>query len=162
MIRSLLACFLLLCACVQAQGPKDTSFVVKDLFKVKLTNQDADQVIRNDYLLVEVQNISGADLYFFNLYGDSRQGLADFIKGNTKYIIFGEPEANDKLDNVELEKLEAGGKIVKAYMTSTDEKGIMFNYLKNGSYIFTDKKKILVKRKDYKPNLQTQPSMIPR
>lgn len=162
MAKALLVYFLMFCAFVDAQGPKDTSFVVQSLFKVKLTNQDADQVIRNDYLLVEVQNISGADLYFFNLYGDSRQGLADFVKGNNKYIVFGEQEANEKLDNVELEKLEANGKIIKAYMASTDEKGILFSYLKDGSYIFTDKKKILIKRNNYKPNLQTQPAMIPR
>lgn len=153
---------MLLCACVQAQGLKDTSFVVKGLFKVKLTNQDADQVIRNDYLLVEVQNISGHDVYFFNLYGDSRQGLADLIKGNIKYIVFGEPQADEKLSNVELQKLESNGKMVKAYMSSTDEKGVLFNYLKDGSYIFTDKKKTLVKRSDYQSNLQTQPAIIPR
>jgi len=161
-VKPLLVYFLLLCACVQAQGPKDTSFVVKGLFRVKLTNQDADQVIRNDYLLVEVQNISGHDVYFFNLYGDSRQGLGDLIKGSTKYIIFGELQADEKLANVELQKLEANGKMVKAYMSSTDEKGILFNYLKDGSYIFTDKKKFLVKRGDYQSNLQTQPAMIPR
>lgn len=161
-MKPLLAYFLLLCACLQAQGPKDTSYVVKGLFKVKLINQDADQVIRSDYLLVEVQNISGSDIYFFNRYGDSRQGLPDLIKGTTKYIVFGEPAPDEKMTTVELEKLEANGKMVKAYMSSTDEKGIMFNFLKNGRYVAGDKKKSTVTRSDYMSNLQTELTFIPR
>jgi hypothetical protein len=161
-MKILVATLVFFATCLHAQI-KDTSFTVKGLFKVRLTNQDADQVIRNDYVLVEVQNISGKDIYFFNQVGDSRAGLNDNIKNNNiKYIIFGEPQPDVKLENVELQKVAANDKIVKTYMSSTDEKGITLNYINDGAYVNNDKKKPLIKRSDYMLNLKSQSVLIPQ
>ncbi|MBS1634441.1 MAG: hypothetical protein JST26_00870 [Bacteroidetes bacterium] len=141
---------------VFAQAIRDTAFNVKSLFHVKLSNRDRDNMIKDDYILVELENLTNEDQYFYNISAETRESLPRFEKDNAVYILFGSIIPENMDGTIELYKLQAHAKIMCLYIQPNEEKGLIINYIDNAAWVSTLKKKYFIKSSDYRIHMLTE------
>ena len=156
-----LSCLLLISSLGFGQSIRDTAFNVKSLFHVKLANRDRDNMIKDDYILVEIENLTSQDVYFYNISAETRESLPRYVKDNITYIQFGSIIPEDVDGSIEMYRLLPHTKIMCLYIQpNNEEKGLVINYINDTKLISPLKKKYLIKSSDYRINMLSERILV--